>query len=307
MKKNLLLFSFVYITIHANVPNQGLYPVFAEIATTLPDKSSQSPTHNKSFPRSNQLHSSQPQITTSQKSLYSMPYCRSSEPCQAAPIYIQPQQINTITQKDLNNLRMNHEHNLNMNHELTLNLHFPTPSLPTIPAESVSNVLFDTYETIKHHNKKLAFLLIGVGYLTACYQAYVGDNYSNQSELWANWRDDLSLEQLLSIPHDQLAQELLIEIQRRYITQGNPTDFISPLTSFLNSIELEIHKLEYYKRFNDWIQWLRISKLLPTKRKDGHIFNKQLQKLKYLKNIFLSWAAKYKLEQQEYKKCCMHT
>jgi len=157
-------------------------------------------------------------------------------------------------------------------HEHTIHMSFP--KMLEVPRESVSNVVSNAYDTIKTHNKKLALVIVLAGYLITCYEIYSGDNYSEQTELWANWRDDLSLEQLLNIPHEDLTQELLTEIQRRYISQGNPTDFVSPLTHFLNSLENEIKTLTYYKQFNEWIHWSHISKLLPTKSKTHFLFDR---------------------------------
>ena len=227
----------------------------------------------------------------------------------APPGGINVVQNNSIIQKEL--LKQINDINLKVkhHHEVTLNLDFQMPQMPQmpkIPTQAISNGVYEAYETIRAHNKKLALFFVMTGYLATCYQVYSADSYSEQAELWANWRDDLSLEQLLNIPHEQLTHELLTEIQRRYLSQKNPTDFISPLTSFLNTLDNEIKYLHSYKRLREWIYWTYLSRLLPNKTKTHHSFDKQLQRLNYLKNIFLAWAAQYKLEQQDHKKHCKY-
>ena len=82
----------------------------------------------------------------------------------------------------------------------------------------------------------------------------------------------------------------------------NPTDFISPLISFVQTIDKEINTL---KKFIDayWlITKLHTEKLLPVNIKQFATLNERYKKLLYLKNVFLSWAAEYKVNHNKNKR-----
>lgn len=121
--------------------------------------------------------------------------------------------------------------------------------------------------------------------------------HMNDEDLWARWRTEDSYEQLMSIPHKQLSQDLIFAIQRRYTTGSQFTDFIQPLVSFMRDIEAEKKLLKNYIETGKWIMRLRVSSILPINEKKISHAKKLLQRLQFFEHVFLSWAAEFKIQQ----------
>lgn len=174
------------------------------------------------------------------------------------------------------------------------------PDLKTLPRaardeinklSTSSNNFLDTYK----------WQIIGgtlvTTYISLCYLIISGNSYLGQSELWSSWRQELPLDQLLAIPQEQFAKELLREIHRRYTDSTTITDLVRPLSLFMISLEQEEEYIKWYQSVYSWISYLKLNKIVPfSKQRFGKI-NERLQRLAYYKNAFLSWAADYQLEQ----------
>ena len=146
-----------------------------------------------------------------------------------------------------------------------------------------------------------ASLLLG-GYIYVCSYIVQANKYLERPDTWNSWRADMPFDLLVTIPQHELAKDLILEIQRKYSNTQNPTDFISPLISFVQTIDKEINTL---KKFIDayWlITKLHVEKLLPVNIKQFATLNERYKKLLYLKNVFLSWAAEYKVNHNKNKR-----
>lgn len=141
----------------------------------------------------------------------------------------------------------------------------------------------------------LGATLIG-SYALLCWIIVKGNSYLGKNELWSSWRQELALDQLLAIPQEQFAQELLREIQRRYTNPASLTDLVKPLTEFVTTIEEEEAAIKWYQSFYSWISYLNVHKIIPfSKNRFGKI-TERLQRIAYFKNAFQTWAAQYQLE-----------
>ena len=138
-------------------------------------------------------------------------------------------------------------------------------------------------------------LAAGYGYL--CYIIASGNSYLAQKDSWANWRQDLTLEQLLAIPQPQFAKELVQEIQRRYTDPAAVTDIVRPLGTFMKVIEKEEEQLLWYQNAFSWLQYSKATAIIPLSTCQFAKLGEKLQRLIYFKNAFQSWAAQYQLEQ----------
>lgn len=119
-----------------------------------------------------------------------------------------------------------------------------------------------------------------------------------QTTNWSLWQQTKSFEQLLEFAQKELAESLMLDIQRRYTSIQNPTDFVLPLVRFMQDIEYEIALLKEYQR----ICWyLEKSYLLRFTWHDQELLRtcqERMQRIGYLKNIFLSWIAEFKILNQ---------
>lgn len=190
-----------------------------------------------------------------------------------------------------------------------------TATQPAIASESylVTKITELWHENIKIQNKLqeqgayflsnnkwylLGAALIGAyGYLS--YLIISGNHYLGDSSLWSSWRQDLPLDQLLAIPQQQFAHELIREIQRRYTDASSIADIVKPLSIFMTKIDQEEEYIKWYQTAYSWISYARLPKLVPVNQHRFGKISERLQRIAYYKNVFKSWAADYQLQQAE--------
>ena len=139
---------------------------------------------------------------------------------------------------------------------------------------------------------------IGFYTLCACYaglyaKLILDNHYLNRIDLWATWRSDQTFEQLCEIPQQTLGRELVLEIQRRYRNTDNITDFINPLILFMNAIDQEIVRIKHYQTISTWIKRCYLLIIFPTNEQKIKKAQTLLQRVHFVKHVFLSWAAEY--------------
>lgn len=143
-------------------------------------------------------------------------------------------------------------------------------------------------------------LLLGstaLTYAMFCYIIISGNSYLGQTDLWSSWRQELTLDQLLSIPQEQFAEELLQEIHRRYTNSDTVNDLMTPLSLFLLALEKEEEQIKSYQYYYSWLAYLRITKIVPFSKIKFNKINERLQRITYLKNAFHTWIAKFHYKQ----------
>lgn len=163
--------------------------------------------------------------------------------------------------------------------------------------QSLQNMYQEQVQTFWHDNK----LYLGAGALVTlysyyCYQVISGNFYLKRTDLWSSWKQELSFDQLCLIPQQILARELVLSIQQHGLDVQKPTDFMIPLVSFLQVIEEERIKLLYYQTLYNRITMLKCGSLFPFNKKRYNDIEKRLQRLSFVKNIFISWMAEFNIE-----------
>jgi hypothetical protein len=123
-------------------------------------------------------------------------------------------------------------------------------------------------------------------------------NFLIHESQWSYWKGHLSLEKLFEIPQSHLSEELIKEVQRQYTAEANPTDFLTPLMTFMDMAEKEKAALEQYNTICSYLEKLHILRFFKHDQELYEQSKEKLQKLAYLKNIFLSWLADYKISQK---------
>jgi hypothetical protein len=146
------------------------------------------------------------------------------------------------------------------------------------------------------------YLLAGGLSCVYAYLAYIviqGNNYLGDLNLWSSWHQELPLDQLLAIPQQQLTQELIREIQRRYTDVSSIVDIVKPLGMFMVKSEQEEEQIKWYQSTYSWLSYLRLNKLIPMNQSRFNKITERLQRLAYYKNLFKSWTADYQLQLAE--------
>jgi len=129
-----------------------------------------------------------------------------------------------------------------------------------------------------------------------CYQVICGNLYLKRTDVWSSWKHELSFDQLCQIPQQSLARELVLSIQHHGLDMQKPTDFMSPLVLFLQVIEQERITLLYYQTLYNRITTVKCSIIFPFNKKRYNRIEERLQRLSFVKNIFISWMAEFNIE-----------
>lgn len=190
-----------------------------------------------------------------------------------------------------------------MTQNLSINFHYypvQIKTTPLLPQDCLDNInLKDwttkTYSFLHTNRFFLCTSFIAGTYIYAYHYITQANKYLDMANLWSSWRSDTPLEYLITIPQQELAKELILEVQRRYSNPQNPTDFITPLITFIQAIENELKIIRKYNRLYHCTTILHVQKMLPFNQKQFKSLNEKYRKLIHIKNIFLSWATEYKI------------
>lgn len=223
----------------------------------------------------------------------------SSEDTKKANSQTQTNDFNTSNNEKngqiINNVHTTSSVNITLTDSLKLNLKdhmFRLKDLKNNTGDKVQSLL-----TYTKNNKWFLFKSALIGSYIALQSSliYLSQRLSKDN-CWSNWKKHLDLEDLYQVSQDQLAKDLLNDIQKKYITIKNPTDFIMPLIKFMKDIEKEEQAIAIYKKITKIINKTYIVNWL-------FFYNKKLysaidfreKRLKYIKNSFLSWLANFKI------------
>jgi|GEM_PF-5532371 len=159
---------------------------------------------------------------------------------------------------------------------------------------------FDLQSQTQNFLTTYKWRLIGMSaaaaYAFLCYYLYMGNFYLSNMQLWSSWRQEIPLEQILAIPQQQHAQELIHEIRLRYTTADNLSNAIQPLALFMNAVTQEEELLLWYQKVFSWLAYIRLTKITPMSTSKFEKISERLARLAYYKNLFQSWVTTYQSE-----------
>lgn len=146
---------------------------------------------------------------------------------------------------------------------------------------------------------KYTLLMIGIlgGYGYVCYTLVKANTILQSGRSWSAWKHHIEFSDLALTPQDDLARELLNDIQRQYINYENPTDFVSPLSRFAQDLEKEQALLNSYVRIGEIIMKCHASILFPISVELIASAYKRLERLSFVRHVFISWSAHHNLQQ----------
>jgi hypothetical protein len=171
-----------------------------------------------------------------------------------------------------------------------------------------SSVMGLPFELLYWPGKAASFLkkqgpFIAVGITGICYlllrQCCVQcNNYCVSTNSWRAWIDHgvhSDDDQFLAQTADDMMKDLIIEIQRRYTTMQDPTDFFGPIAAFTQGLNAEINQVT---RFIYWLTVLKkmhLTALFPIAPACCESLEKTKKSLEHLKAVFLQWVTDYKI------------
>ena len=138
--------------------------------------------------------------------------------------------------------------------------------------------------------------LLAIYSFVAC-QTYRLNRIIHDESSWMNWKSCKSIDDFLAISQKELERELVHAIQARYVHPVNPTDFIYSMVQFSTAIENEIEVMEQQIMLYQLIETSCTSKIFFIDATDLAKLQDKFRKLNFIKHIFISWCADYKIEQ----------
>lgn len=144
---------------------------------------------------------------------------------------------------------------------------------------------------------KVVIASVASGYAYENYRLLNLNSFLADSSNWHSWKLELGLEDLFDIQQEALGQQLIKDIQKKYVSDQNPTDFFGPLISFNKDISLEIEKLEEYIKISNYIKSYNLEKFFLQVKLD--LAKNRLQRLRYINSIFKNWSSEYKSQKIE--------
>ncbi len=134
---------------------------------------------------------------------------------------------------------------------------------------------------------------------TYCYcwlMLYKTRRMLSSKESWSNWKHEIALEDLMTLPRIKLAEELLTTIQAKHVNTANPADHVYPMTQFIEAVNRESALLRSYLWFLEKTKRFNVLRIFPEKNL-GSIAQDRLHRLAYLKTVFFDWAYSYRSKQ----------
>lgn len=148
------------------------------------------------------------------------------------------------------------------------------------------------------NNKIKSVCISGLSiYSYIMYQIYRAKQIINDQTSWIHWKSSMSVDDLFMISQKELEHELIHAIQSRYVHSINPTDSIYSLVEFSKDLQQEFEILQQQIIVYQWIESLGASNLFFIQAVDCALLQEKYKKLNFIKHIFISWCADYKIEQ----------
>ncbi len=147
---------------------------------------------------------------------------------------------------------------------------------------------------VKEHKMRVILASLATLYVVVeCILVRLTHKLSNPTS-WGLWKQTVSFENLLSMSQKEVSKDLIFSIQQRYQTESTLTDFLTPFITFLRDIDQEIHTVKRLIRMQRILTTLRIARFFPYQYTLPTL-SERLQKLLFLKELFISWIAQYKI------------
>jgi hypothetical protein len=142
-----------------------------------------------------------------------------------------------------------------------------------------------------------AALAVG-SYLYLSYVCMLGNRYLIDTARWSSFKQELSLQELCALDSQTLTNDLLHALHGRYIVAKDPLNTLEPMATFLYEIEVERKKLQYYHNLYSWIKLAHITAIVPAKAVLYDTIQSRLDRLAFIKHVFVTWACHTKLKKQ---------
>jgi hypothetical protein len=169
--------------------------------------------------------------------------------------------------------------------------------LPSLPTAQPGTFFAQSWKDMLLSKETLytALSMTAAWYTYCYYQIRKAVWLMQDKNAWCNWKkDEVSFQELCSMPRKQLAEELLQKIQTRYLNPKNPADYVGPLNIFLEDYRAELCTFRTYFRIAKLLKKFHITHFFPIVEKEIAAIKERIERLSYLKSVFFDWTTEYK-------------
>jgi hypothetical protein len=154
--------------------------------------------------------------------------------------------------------------------------------------------------TLWQHKWSTVGTCVALLYARITFALLADKQFMEDGNLWSSWYASKSLAELFALPHETLCKELILAIQTRYVNTTNPTDCVTPLSNFLWDINAEEKRLKQCRLHARLVSQFWLQKILPFSYNSEIQADRLLERLAFVRHLFISWAAEYNWQQTAY-------
>lgn len=139
-------------------------------------------------------------------------------------------------------------------------------------------------------SKKLIFVTAATllaAYAWLCHECVQANHFFKCPECWVLWRADWPYQVIANMPPEQLAHDLVIEMQQRY----GAIDCVQLCDQFVSDIDQELAQVVHFAKIISAVRWINLKFLFPLDRQIIDQLDAAQKRLPYLKQIVLSHVA----------------
>jgi hypothetical protein len=164
--------------------------------------------------------------------------------------------------------------------------------------------IYDSFTSwLAEHKRVLLFAGLGGTYGYSQYALRRVALQLHDKYTWSLWRDvQYTLDELYAIQKDTVCVELIKDIQKKYMTCCLMNDFLKPISLFLVDIAQEEDYLQWYKKWYELSGKYYCRVLCFFDSSIVSSVDERLERLLYIKNIFMDWLSDYKLQSNNMQK-----
>lgn len=168
--------------------------------------------------------------------------------------------------------------------------------------KTINNIPHDVQGWFDSHKWHLAIGTPIATYALICSFLLYGNRHMHDETTWIHWKRHLSLEELNAYclkeqQKEDLSNNLIDAILKRYFKTKDPMNHIDPLIQFTNDIEQEINFISRYIVIATVIQKSQLIKIFPTNDTKVAQAKECRQRLQFIKRLFINSMATYNLNQ----------
>lgn len=167
---------------------------------------------------------------------------------------------------------------------------------PKTPAPSLyeSTRIYTTSFFTNHWGKCLAGSAVSM-YVLLYALLQTGKHAITQPHTWASWKDHIELSRLSSLDSQELAAELIQDIQECCMYSNDITNTSAAFTLFLSQVAAEEKKLNRYITLARTVQKARLSFAFPVSRQLIEQAQVRVERLRFVRKLFARWNAQHNL------------